>query len=299
MVSESNKQRLRWLYFVREYLQPIKSKQRENTITIIASHGNILTTFDHIIKQFIARNEPPESFPSFRLSVGLNLAHAETLLYRSIGAQPIYFKHNFIMNEIPITVNHGQLRKDFYYEWAAMHQCRVSKNNCRILTIFEVQIKFLFAFYFKSDHGREEMMNYVRSATLDNIFGEGRFQNRMHEYEVIVYLEMLDEYDTHILPMLMDACRNYLYRLPLIQANTDFGAFTRVIPPIPIPETEEEQRSPLNISFHQFSAYGMPFPVDNTIQKFRKDPYMTRKRLPRGSVHPESRILLFLLRNDK
>jgi hypothetical protein len=117
---------MRWLYFVREYLQPIKSKQREHTITIIASHGNLLTTFDYIIQQFITRGELPDTFASFRLRSGNGLSHAHTLLYRTIGTAPIYFKQGFIMNEIPITVNHAQLRKDFYYAWAAVHRCRVS-----------------------------------------------------------------------------------------------------------------------------------------------------------------------------
>ena len=57
--------------------------------------------------------------------------------------------------------------------------------------------------------------------------------------------------------------------------------------------------TPLNITFHRFSAYGMPFPVDNTIQKFRKNPFMNRQRIPHGVVHPDSRILLFLIRHDK
>jgi hypothetical protein len=160
-------------------------------------------------------------------------------------------------------------------------------------------LKSFFYVYFKSHHGREEMKNYVRSAILDNVFSKGQFDNRIKDYETIVYLEMLNEYNTHLLPMLMDTCRSYLYRLPFIQANTNFEAFSRSAPPIPIPETEEEQKSPLNITFHRFSAYGMPFPVDNTIQKFRKNPFMNRERIPHGAVHPDSRILLFLIRHDK
>lgn len=117
---------MRWLYFVREYLQPIKSERREHTITIIAAHGNLLTTFNYIIKQFLARNHQLESFQTFPLPRGVELAHAETLLYRTVGTKPIYFKTSFMMDEIPITVNHAQLRKDFYYEWAAVHKCRVS-----------------------------------------------------------------------------------------------------------------------------------------------------------------------------
>ena len=99
--------------------------------------------------------------------------------------------------------------------------------------------------------------------------------------------------------MMMQTCRSYLYRLPFIRANTNFGAFNRLVSPIPIPESEEEQSSPLKISSYEFSAYGMPFSVDNTIQKFRKNPIIRRERIPRGSVHPDSRILLFLVRHDK
>lgn len=99
--------------------------------------------------------------------------------------------------------------------------------------------------------------------------------------------------------MMMHTCRSYLSRLPWIQANTNFGAFNRLTSPVPIPQTEEEQSSLLNLTLHQFSAYGMPFSVDNTIQKFRKNPMLTRQRIPRGSVHPDSRILLFLIRHDK
>jgi hypothetical protein len=143
------------------------------------------------------------------------------------------------------------------------------------------------------------MSNYIRSAILDNIFSQDQSENRIKDYETIVYLEMIHEYNTHLLPMLMHTCRSYLYRLPFIQANTNFETFSRLISPISIPATEEEQKSPLNISYYSFSAYSMPFPVDNTIQKFRKNPIMTRQRIPHGVVHPESRILLFLIRHDK
>jgi hypothetical protein len=143
------------------------------------------------------------------------------------------------------------------------------------------------------------MINFVRSATLDNIFSPDTYDNRIRDFETIIYLEFFQEYDTHILPMLVHTCRIYLYRLPLIQANTKFDTFNRLTSPVPIPETEEEQSSPLNISFHQFSAFGMPFPVDINIQKFRKNPDMRRERMPRGAVHPDSRIFLFLIRHDK
>ena len=144
------------------------------------------------------------------------------------------------------------------------------------------------------------MNNYIKTAILDNIFSTGPFDNaRMIGYENVVYMEMQYEYDTHLLPMMMHTCRNYLYRLRFIQANTNFESFNRLMSPIPIPETEEEQTSPLNTSFHRFSAYGMPFPVNNIIQKFRKNPPVTRQQFPPGVVHPESRILLFLIRHDK
>ena len=112
-------------------------------------------------------------------------------------------------------------------------------------------------------------------------------------------MEFLNEYETHLLPMMMQTCRSYLYRLPLIQVNTDFGTFNRLVSPVPIPETEAEQSSPLNISFHRFSAYSMPFAVDNTIQRFRKNPVINRERLPHGAVHRDSRTFLFLIRHDK
>jgi hypothetical protein len=143
------------------------------------------------------------------------------------------------------------------------------------------------------------MKNYIRSATLDNVFSTGHFDNRIKNYETIFYLEMIQEYDTHMLPMMMHTCRNFLYRLSFIQANTNFESFTRLMSPVPIPETEEEQSSPLYMPLYRFNAYGMPFPVNNNIQKFRKDPIITRQRISRGLVHPQSRILLFLIRHDK
>lgn len=120
---------MRWLYFVREYLQPIKSKHREHTVTIIASHGNLLTTFNYIIQRFLPRAELWESFRSFTLPHGVDLLHAQTLIYRTLGTRAIQFKDTFIMHEIPVTVNHAHLTKDFYYEWAAVHQCQVYLND--------------------------------------------------------------------------------------------------------------------------------------------------------------------------
>jgi hypothetical protein len=117
------------MYFVREYLQPIKSSRRENTVTIIASHGNLLTSFDWIINHFIKENLPHDSFGQFPLPVGTGLLHAEALLYHTLGGEPVKFTENFLQWEIPKTINHAQLKKDFYYEWAAVHRCRVSDNK--------------------------------------------------------------------------------------------------------------------------------------------------------------------------
>ncbi|CAF0855023.1 unnamed protein product [Rotaria sordida] len=269
---DATKQRNRWLYFVREYLQPIKSQQPEHIITIIASHGNILTAFDHIIKNFIHKKRPPSGFPTFPLPSGTGLAHGDTLHYTSIGVEPLQLQQIIRMNNIPITVNHAHLRKDFYYEWANFHKCR-------------------------SYHGRSNMRNYIQTALIDTIFAKDHFQNKMKNFENIVYFEMKHEYITHILPMLMHTCRTYLYRLPLIQANTDFESFNRLMSPIPIPATVEEQTSTLKIPLYQFSAYGMPFRVDNSIQKFRKSSTINRQYVSPDAVHPESRILLFLIRH--
>jgi hypothetical protein len=174
----------------------------------------------------------------------------------------------------------------------------MNSYNSRRLFFYEIKTLF-FVFNFKSEHGREDMKNYVRTAALDNIFGTGQFNNQIKDFETIVYLELLHEYETHILPMMLHNCRTYLYYLPFTQANTNFGTFNRSVSPIPIPETEEEQKTPLNTTYYRFSAYSMPFPVDNTIQKFRKNPIVTRQRIQHGTVHPESRILLFLIRHDK
>jgi hypothetical protein len=144
------------------------------------------------------------------------------------------------------------------------------------------------------------MSNYIKSAILDNVFSTGPFDNsRIRNYHSIVYTEMEQEFDTHLLPMMVHTCRSYLYRLPFIQANTNFESFNRLMSPIPIPESEEEQSSILDFPLYEFNAYGMSFPVNSRIQKFRKDPIMAREPIPHGAVHPESRILLFLIRHDK
>ena len=152
---------------------------------------------------------------------------------------------------------------------------------------------------FKSSHGHEDMKDYIQSAVIDNIFAKEQFENTTKNFEAIVSLEMEQEYATHLLPMLLRTCRNYLYRLPFIQANTDFGSFNRRMSPIPIPDTEEEQKSPLKFPLHPFTAYGMPFPIDTRIQKFHEEPVIAREQVLSDIVHPESRILLFLIRHDK
>lgn len=143
------------------------------------------------------------------------------------------------------------------------------------------------------------MKHYIYSGILDLIFSNQYFPNKLRSFETIVYLELTHEYSTHILPMMQHTCRQYLYRLQFIQANTDFGSFNRLMSPIPIPATEEEQRSRLPSPIYQSSAYGMAFPVDNSIQKLRTKPIITRPKIASDSVHPESRILLFLIRHDK
>ncbi|CAF5117973.1 unnamed protein product, partial [Rotaria magnacalcarata] len=271
---DSIKQRKRWHYFVREYLQPPQTDRPEHTVTIIAGHGNLFTTFDHIIKHYFTRRRPLEEFSSFSLPTVTTLSHGQTLLYRTVGTEVPKLVESVAMNEIPITVNHAVLRKDFYYEWAAMHQCRLT-------------------------HAHEEMRNYIHTSILDHVFAVDAFPNRIRNYNIIVYMEMKLEYTTHLVPMMHHTCRRYLHRLSLIQANTDFGSFNRLGSPIPVPSSVEEQRTPFTIPLYQFSPYGMPFPVDNSIQKFRENPILTRGNIPRNSVHQDSRVLLFFIRHDK
>ncbi|CAF4478637.1 unnamed protein product [Rotaria socialis] len=250
------KQRKRWYYFVREYLQPPQTDRPEHTVTIIAGHGNLFTAFDHIIRRYFARRRPLEEFLSFSLPTVTTLSHGQTLLYRTVGAEIPKLVESVTMNEIPITVNHAVLRKDFYYEWAAMHQCRFT-------------------------HAQEEMRNYIHTSVLDHVFAVEAFPNRIRNYNIIVYMEMKLEYTTHLVPMMHHICRRYLHRLSLIQANTDFGSFNRLGSPIPVPSSVEEQRAPFTTPLYQFSPYGMPFPVDNSIQKFRENPILTRGNIPR------------------
>jgi hypothetical protein len=143
------------------------------------------------------------------------------------------------------------------------------------------------------------MRNYIHASILDHVFAVEAFPNRIRNYNIIVYMEMKLEYTTHLVPMMHDTCRRYLHRLSLIQANTDFGSFNRLGSPIPVPSSVDEQRTPFTTPLYQFSPYGMPFPVDNSIQKFRENPILTRGNIPRNSVHQDSRILLFFIRHDK
>jgi hypothetical protein len=143
------------------------------------------------------------------------------------------------------------------------------------------------------------MKDYIKAAIIDNVFGTGRFENHMPHYIGIVYTEMVHEFETHLLPMMMSTCRTYLARLPLIQANANFLTFDRQMSPIPIPIDEDEQKSAFSTPYHRFSAYGMPYRVENYIQKFRRNPILVREHISSGLVHPESRILLFLVRHDK
>lgn len=142
------------------------------------------------------------------------------------------------------------------------------------------------------------MEHYIQSAILDNVFSEGPFQNTMANFKEIVQREMVEEYEKHLLPMMMYTCRNYLARLRHIQANVNFQSFSRTSPPIPLPASHEEH-NPLPHPTHRFSAYGMPFPVENGIQKYRPESDEFRDPVSADRVHPESRTLLLLVRPDK
>lgn len=143
------------------------------------------------------------------------------------------------------------------------------------------------------------MKNYIHAGVIDNVFAKDQFQNRIRNYNIIVYFELKLEFATHFLPMIQHNCRRYLYRLSLIQANTDFGSFSQLGSPIPIPATEAEQKALIPRPMYKFSPYSMPFRVENTIQKFRENPILNRGPFVRTDVHPESRNLLFLIRHDK
>ncbi|CAF0888301.1 unnamed protein product [Adineta ricciae] len=237
--------RLRWMYFVSEYLQPVKSDRPETTITIVASHGNLLTSFDYIIHNFVHEGHPPHTFGQFQFPVSTGLTHGETLLYLITGNELIQRIAFFQQNEIPITINHAQLGRDYYYQWAALFQCKIQ-------------------------HAIDNINGYVQVAILKHVFSIEHFPNTIKNYVNIVGQEMVDEYETHLLPMLMNTCRTYLYHLSMMQTNTDFGSFSRLVPPVKIPESAEELRTPIDLPTDRFSAYALPFTVDNTILAFKK-----------------------------
>ena len=178
------------------------------------------------------------------------------------------------MKEIPITVNHAELQKEIYYHWAAVHQCR-------------------------SSYARENMNHFINTAVIEHVFGGGRFENRIANYSEIVFNEMVEEYETHLLPAMMRTCRIYLFRLPFIQVNTDFINFNRSMSPVTIPATDSELQMPFSHGPFRFSAYGMPFKVENQIQFLRDHSLIKREKLPESSVHPESRVYIFMVRHDK
>ena len=110
---------------------------------------------------------------------------------------------------------------------------------------------------------------------------------------------MVDEYETHLLPMLINTCRTYLYHLSMMQTNTDFASFSRLVPPVKIPESAEELRTPIDLPTDRFSAYALPFTVDNTILAFKKRGKINLSWVSPSIINPESRKLIFLMRNDK
>ncbi|UJR37133.1 hypothetical protein I4U23_029837 [Adineta vaga] len=269
-----NKIRLRWMYFVREYLQPIKSDEREHTITIIASHGNLLTSFSYIINNFIHENQPYNTFHHFNFPISTGVTHAGILYYKTYGSEPITQRSYMRQDEIPITVNHAQLGRDWLYEWAAQHQCR-------------------------SNYGLDNMERYIAAAITRLVFSVDNFRNSLPNYVDILHMEMVEEYETHILPMLMHTCRTYLYHLSLMRTNTEFQSFHRLMSPVPIPESEAEQGTPVSPPTDRFSAYALPYPVDNSILGFAGNGDFHLAWLSPDIVNPESRKLIFLLRHDK
>ena len=154
-------------------------------------------------------------------------------------------------------------------------------------------------FNFKVSHFRENRDFYILTAVSDRVFSENVVRNQLPNYEEILHREMTDELETHLLPMMARTCRDYMSRLPRIQANADFISFERTASPVPIPPTEEEQSSPLPERPSTFSAYGLPYPVKIDIEQYRKDPAILPGQLLSTRVHSESRALLFLIRNDK
>lgn len=140
----------------------------------------------------------------------------------------------------------------------------------------------------------------IRAAVTERVFPmPGLFESRVADPQTIVFNEMLEEFESHILPMMMRACRVYLYRLPFIQANTDFLKFNRDMSPVPLPATDKEQRSTFTRAPYRFSAYGMNFPVENDIQFLRDDRPMVRQQIEDSRINNDSHVYLFMVRHDK
>lgn len=125
------------MYFVQEYLQPVKSDHPETTVTIVASHGNLLTSFDYIIHYFVHQEHAFDSFGRFNFPVSTGLTHGEILLYLITGSELIQRIASFQQKEIPITINHAQLARDYHYQWASILKCKVSyfSENYRVLFV--------------------------------------------------------------------------------------------------------------------------------------------------------------------
>lgn len=145
----------------------------------------------------------------------------------------------------------------------------------------------------------ENANDYIQLVILKNVFSVERFPNKIKNFTNIVGQEMRGEYETHIVPMLSHACRTYLYHLSTMETNVDFGSFTRLSPPVKIPESAEELRTPIDLPTDRFSAYALPFDVDNTILGFRKQGRIPLAWQSEEIINPESRKLIFLMRHDK
>lgn len=157
----------------------------------------------------------------------------------------------------------------------------------------------LSPFDFKASHFRENRDFYILAAVTDRVFSESVVRNQLLNYEGVVHREMNDELETHLLPMMARTCRDYLTRLPRIQANAEFVSFARDASPVPVPPTEAQQSSPLPGRPSPFSAYGLPYHVKADIERYRRDPAILPGQLTFSRVHAESRTLLILIRNDK
>ena len=278
------------MYFVKEYLQPIQSEMAQRTITIVAAHGNLLTSFDYIIGSYANRMSQWTQLKAATLPHSTGLLHAEMLQYHSIGAKPLRLERITKMAELPITVNHAMLSRDLYYRWAAEHQCKVSSDSTVVVSL---------RLHSQVSHLRENRDLYIFASVIDRVFGIGPFANQMLYHAEILQKEMSDEFESHLVPMMVRTCRDHLTRLPLIQANTNFFEWSRAAPPIPVPETEEEQKSAFPARVPPFSAYGLPFPVLSGIEAYRTNFALTPGRILTSRVHAESRTLLFLVRHDK